>query len=757
MNKPLSVSTALATRLSSMLFALFFVTGFTALLYQVVWQRMLGFFSGSDVRSVTIVVAAYLLGLGVGSAVGGLWGDRLSSQNAVRVYGYCNLGIAAFAICSRFLFYNFLFGQLNALADSLSLLLLIVFISLLLPTALMGASLPLLAKAVSQTAAASAPKLGLLYGINTLGSGLGTLLTGWYIIGTWGYERTLYLGAGLSALVGMAAILAVAQFQNHCSEELSSPVELERQGERQALTVQLPQALWQWCLLLFISGFIAISLEIIWFRILDILLQSVSYTYAHLLAFILVGNALGSLVGTKVVRQIQRPRSVFLQIQAAVTLYALVSVWLLSLYWRTHASDLTQELGYIEPSAIYPKLLIQYGIIPMLMLTIPSCLLGFYFPVVLKAIQTQDHQIGRRVGLIQLANILGNTTGSLLTGLMLLGSLGTVGSLRLLGLLGLGLALLGRMNGLTGLFTVALAAVLVLFPSNANLWAGLHGIPAQQPFVMVEDATGVAIITETAQQATLLASGQAQASLPYMQVHALLGTIPALLHPQPRRVLIIGLGSGGTAHTAGVNALTQQLNVVELLGAELPLLRDYAKTPIGRPLQALFSDPRYRFIVGDGRRELQRAEGQFDIIEADAIYPWRSRAGMLYSQEFFREVQSRLTPDGLFVEWNAGLGVSQTFRSVFPWVTELALAENLYVLIGSEQPIRMDIQSLVNRLQDPAVEQFLMKAQVNIAALRREIAAARIQVFSQSRDGRPEPFNTDLFPRSEYYLNQPLR
>ncbi|MGL4618595.1 MAG: fused MFS/spermidine synthase, partial [Chroococcidiopsis sp.] len=134
------------------LFIVYFLSGFTALLYQVVWQRMLGLFSGSDVRSVTIVVASYLLGLGVGGWLGGWISDRLSNRQAVQIYSCCNFGIAIFAICSRFLFYNLLFLQGKSLAQSPAMMLAIVFVSLLIPTTLMGVSLPLVTKATSRHA-----------------------------------------------------------------------------------------------------------------------------------------------------------------------------------------------------------------------------------------------------------------------------------------------------------------------------------------------------------------------------------------------------------------------------------------------------------------------------------------------------------------------------------------------------------------------------------------------------------------------------
>ena len=137
-----------ADRLSSkiqatpFLFVLYFISGFTALLYQVAWQRMLGLFSGSDVRSVTIIVASYLLGLGLGNLFSGAISDRLTSRQCVRVYGCCNLGIACFAVASRFLFYDLLFLRLQYLAQSMVVTLGIVFVSLLIPTVLMGISLP---------------------------------------------------------------------------------------------------------------------------------------------------------------------------------------------------------------------------------------------------------------------------------------------------------------------------------------------------------------------------------------------------------------------------------------------------------------------------------------------------------------------------------------------------------------------------------------------------------------------------------------
>ncbi len=733
----------------------FFISGFTALLYQVVWQRMLGLFSGSDVRSVSIVVASYLAGLGLGSLIGGWLSDRLSRQRAVQTYGLSSLAIAAFAIFSRFLFYDLLFRQLLPLANSPLLLLPIVFLCLLVPTTLMGLSLPLLAKAFNRGAEQAAARIGLLYGVNTLGSGLGTLISGWYIIGSLGYEQTLYLGAALSVLVGLAALGSADLFESNQASEFAILFQTAKLNVPLSLRQSATPAIKQWCLLVFCSGFVAISLEILWFRVLDIALQSIAYTYAHLLAFILVSNALGSLLGAWTMRTIRNPRQVFLCIQGLVTAYSAISIWLISLYWQTHP-ELRADIGFIDPHNINAAIVLKYGLLPLVMIVPPNLLLGFYFPLVQKAVQTDRQRIGSRVGLIQVANILGNTVGSLLTGLVLLDRFGTAGSIRLLILLGLGFVLLLGSNWRLAKFGVALllVAIAVFFPTNLRLWAGLHGIKPQQYLIVAEDSTGVAAITEANRRGTLLASGQAQAQFPYLHVHAMLGTIPVLLHPDPTQVMIIGLGSGGTPHTIGTHPLTRQVQVVELLGTELSVLRTYAKTEVGRPLRFLFQDHRYQFKVGDGRRELALTQQRFDIIEADAINPWRSRAGMLYSQEFFQSVRSRLAPGGISVQWNVGPETAQTYRNVFPYVTQLDMSDNLSFFLGSDHRINFDRAGLLAKLDSPKVLNYLAQAGVNVAAIRADITTATVHYYSHAKDGQLRAVNTDLFPRSEYYLNR---
>ena len=737
----------------ALLFTLFFISGFTALLYQVAWQRMLGLFSGSDVRSVTVVIASYLLGLGLGNLISSRCSDRFNNRQCVQIYGLCNLGIALFAVSSRFLFYDLLFLRLQDLAKFPLLMLGIVLISLLIPTTLMGLSLPLLSKAINRGVDKAASRIGWLYGVNTLGSGLGTLVSGWYIVGTFGYDKTVYIGATFSSCVSLTAFILSRQFDNHNYSQLENDVSIA------APQLKQQQSIKEWYLLVFLSGFAAISWEIIWFRVLDIALQSNAYTYAHLLAFVLVSNGLGSMLGSRAIPYIRNPKKVFLLIQGAVAIYSAIAIWIIALIWQNYPK-LRADIGYVDLNNIDFSLIFKYLIVPAAMMIVPNLLLGFYFPLVQKAIQKDGQAIAKRVGSILVANILGNVLGSLVTGLILLDLIGTSASIKLLCCLGLGFLIAIRPNWIKAKLTLCLAVLalvsVIAFPQNSAFWAALQGIPADDYFIVAEDSTSVAAITEKGDRGKLYASGQVQANFPYMHIHGLLGSIPALLHPNPTEVMIIGLGSGGTPHSIGVNPATEQIKIVELLGAELTVLKEYAQTPTGKPLKNLFADPRYNIVIGDGRRELALSQQKFDIIEADAIQPWRSRAGMLYSQEFFRQVQSKLKPGGFFVEWDVASGTKQTMLSVFPHVTRLGLGKqkNLWVLIGSERPVKFDRQQLLAKLDLPQVVDFLSnKVGIDVEQVRKDVKSAIVQTDSQAKSGIPKKVNTDLLPRGEYYLN----
>jgi len=725
-----------------------FFTGFSALLYQVVWQRMLGLFSGSDVSSVTIITSAFLAGLGIGSLVGSFYADRVDSRRAVIIFGLCNLGIGLFAISSRFLYYDFLFLELQTIAESPIALLIAVFTSLLVPTTLMGLSLPFLAKAVVRSTENAAPLITRLYGINTLGAGIGTIVSGWYLLGTLGYEASVYLGATISLAVASIAILAATQFSADDGEKTLT---------RESVSLRsIPPSVWGWCVMVFISGFIAISLEIIWFRLLDVTLKSNAYTFAHLLSFFLIGDAIGSLVGARFVHLITNPRKAFLILQGLIGTYSIAVILLIVAV--TNDSPLGE---YIRTSGNKIELTLEdsrllwavYLGLPAIMMLPPSFLIGFYYPIVQKAIQTDETMVGQRVGIVEVANIMGNTLGGVFTGAIFLHYLGTANSLRLITLLGLGfvLFLLWENRKTVGYYALAgiMAVVIVIFPNQDTLWSRLHGVESEPAWV-AEDSTGVSVIIEQGDTSRLYANGQFQGFIPYNDLHVFLGVLPSLVHPDPQDAFIIGVGSSGTPYSVGARA--ENVTVVEIIGAELDVLDAFAADRNLDYLANFFTRDDYTIIVGDGRRQLVHSGQKYDIIEADAIRPVSSHSGLLYSREYFEAAKAQLNDGGIMAQWNATFRVEATFKQVFPYV--LVLNE---ILLGSEQPIDFDLDTLLERLNEPEVIAHLEAASIEPARIEAELIAVapniRYITPDDPRDVPEDSINLDLFPRDEYYLN----
>lgn len=728
----------------------FFFSGFSSLVFQVAWQRMLGLFAGSDVRAVTIIVGAYLAGIGFGSLLGSLIADRFTSRQAVLLFGLCDVGIGLFAFASRFIFYDLLFVRLNSLAASSGPLLLASFIGLLVPTVLMGLSLPLLSKALVRNIADAPQLIGRFYAINTLGAGAGAFLAGRYLLGLLGFEYAVYLGGAISVVIGIITLLLVRYFPRD---------EQPAQRERRFGLGTVPSAVWGWCGLMLASGFVAISLELVWFRLLSVIVESRAHTFSHMLAFVLMGYGIGSWAGARLLPRVRHPRRLFLLVQAAAVIYTLASVLLIYLGHNLLAPLYANPFGAasLGSSAMLgaQQLLFGYLVLPALLLLPPNILIGMNFPIAQYAVQTDMERLGQRLGLIQMAGILGNTAGSILTGLLLFDLVGTAGALRLVGLIGLAFLMLllwmqrreAAVHRAAGFGAVtALALGVALFPGNNAFWTRMHDGTSTNTIV-AEDSTGVSVIRSEGDQAAIFANGTVQGEVPFLPIHQTLGVLSAAAHPAPSEVLIIGVGSAGTPYAAALSPDTRRVTAVEIVGSELPVLEAAAERPWGRPLQAFFSDPRINVVVGDGRRVLAHSRQRYDLIQADAIQPWRSHSGMLYSQEFFTQARERLTEGGIMAQWAPTERTLHTFMAVFPYGINIGDI----LLLGSNEPIDPDSEAWLARLADPRVQEHLQKGNISADYARAFLQNHAITPWTPETP-RSDNINTDLWPRDEYGL-----
>ena len=276
----------------------FFVSGFAALLYQIIWQRLLTFFGGADVYSVTIIVSAFMGGLGFGSLAGGYAADRLSGRGRLLAFAGCELAVAVFATFSTNIYYDFLYVRLGALALPRVALAAITFGVTLWPTFFMGMSLPLAATALTQDARQPARWVPLLYGWNTLGAACGSLVAAVILFRLVDFTTGVRLGALLSFGCALGALIALPYVQTDPNDTGSrNGDDLESVSASRRMETSTSFGLRTWIAIYALSGFVALSLEILWFRILGVLVKSNSFTFGHLLGVYLAGVGLGALIG----------------------------------------------------------------------------------------------------------------------------------------------------------------------------------------------------------------------------------------------------------------------------------------------------------------------------------------------------------------------------------------------------------------------------------------------------------------------------
>jgi spermidine synthase len=726
----------------------FFLSGAAALVYQVVWQRILTLHTGIGVVSVSLIVASFMAGLGIGSQLGGVLSERLSRRSALLAFALIELGVGLFAAASCRLYHEGLGAVAASLYETTAGSALAHFAAFLLPTTLMGMSLPFLVRATVRATASASRVIGALYGINVLGAATGALAAPWVLVRYFGMEGAVLLGAGANLVAAAAALLTARRGPLGDAATAPSP------GAGSFPAGQAPAPFGLWLLLYGFSGFLALSLEIAWFRLMDIGVKSTAYTFGTVLSLYLLGLGAGSLVGGRRAARLERPLAAFLDYQLLLLGCAGGALALVAAlpeatpvyrglfeYWRQESFF---HLGADWNAATLLRL---YALLPLTLFGLPTVLMGLSFGALQRAVQDDPKASGRKVGLLQAANIVGCTAGSLLTGLLLLERLGTAGTVRLLVAAGglVFLLLRARQPGAgRGIWprAAALGLVLLALPSNDALWRRLHGITALQPTPLIgEDASAVsAIFPGVGERWRVTVNGLSHSWLPFEGIHTLLGAVPALIHPAPEDVAVIGLGSGETAWAIACREETRRVRVFEIAASQPRLLRQVALVAPFASLVELLSDRRVSVEAADGRRALARAEQRYDVIEVDALYLTSAGSGNLYSVEFFRLCARRLKPGGLVCSQKPSRRVGLTFAEALPHVLDFG-----NMVVGSNEPIAIDVAAWEARLRAPGVaRRFDPEALAGISA--RLAAAAPGRRNPTARVG----FNRDLFPRDEF-------
>jgi spermidine synthase len=721
--------------------ALFFISGFAALVYQVIWQRILGIFSGVHIYSITIIVSAFMAGLGVGSLLGGRFADRISRERAIIAFGICELCIGFFALASPWIYYDVAYLRAGGLIRYPVAVPAIHFALLILPTFLMGASLPLLCRGLVENLERAPRTIAVLYGVNALGAALGAFVSVWFMVGAFGFSGTVRLVAWLNfAAAGGAFFLLRAAPRSVGSTAAASAAEGGlRDGPAAGGTgggsVQArPLGLGTWAAVYGTSGFIALSLEILWFRILSVTIQSGSYTFGHLLAVFLLFLGLGGLVGGLVAQRVRRADLMFLWGQWGIAVSAAVSIvllchissdsWFLEGMYRHWArpdgfglaeivAAWNQFVGWPPPTILVRTFQI-YVLLPLLLMALPTFLMGLTYAFIQRSVQTDLAVVGWRVGVIQTANIIGSFLGSLITGALFLTVLGTPTSLRLLILAASSFGCLAVVRTAMPGRPVALSAVVACsvvlawaIPGRDSFWARFHGSHPDSVLVAEDASSVIALQRFGDDQASMRVNGSGVTILPYGGIWTLMGLIPVLAHPEPADVLVIGLGAGNTAWAAGIAPDVKSINVYEIAKPELEVLKRSQELWFSDPaVDQLLDDPRLDLTFSDGRLAMRMDDRKYDLIEADALQPEMAYSGNLYSKEFFELVRASLKPGGIFCSFAPTARTLRTVSSVFPHVLHIE-SDIGHFLLASDDYLSLQPEALKESFESDGVRRYL--------------------------------------------------
>jgi spermidine synthase len=720
----------------------FFLSGLAGLIYEVVWARQLGLFLGITSYAHTAVITAYMSGLAAGSFFFGRHADQRSQP--LRTYAWLEIGVGLYAALTPWLF-TFLQAVYVASSDVSHIgemrghlsRFVIAMLALLIPTFLMGGTLPLLVRGFTRILPDLGKMTSRLYGINTLGAMLGTVLAGFLLLPMVGVTATIFVGVIINLGIAVIVLVLLRQSSAKHSESEAPPVS-------QATTQHpLPQRSRIAVLVAFaIAGFAALLTQMAWIRALTLVVGGSVYAFTITLASFLAGIGLGSLLYARYVnRPVAWLNSTMLRdrMNLAALLALLISLTLLlglPVIGKLPAWFLAgYAAGLKDYFALFQLFIfsLSFGL-----MIVPTLLMGVMFPLVTVIWTNSIDHAGSGVGAAYATNTSGTILGALLGGLLLLPWLGIHNSIRLAAglylLVALGFwffAVVGirwvRQFAVAGVAGLLIGSIAWLIPpwDKAMMVSGAFSRPDNMNMAMKEqpdkslkqivddyellyykegpDAT-VAVRKKrdsADSQKTLVINGKADASsIGDMPTQILLAQLPLAINPEAESALVIGLGSGITAGSLSKSKSLQKMTVLEISKEVIEASAFFEPENYG-----VLGDARVHLVNADARNYLMSAPDNYDLIVSEPSNPWISGIANLFTDEFLQLAKSRLSPGGVMTQWFHVYSMSdadlktmlKTFDNNFEYVSVWRIQAGDLALIGSDQPhpislahVRMD-------------------------------------------------------------------
>ena len=698
------------------LLTLFAASGCASLIYEIVWLQMLQLVIGSSAISLGLLLSSFMGGMCLGSlAVARFVPARM---HPLRVYALIELGIGAFGIVVLFVvpiagrFYG-----LHAAHGLAGIVLrgVIAAVCLIPPAALMGATLPAIARWV-ETMPHESRWLGFFYGANIAGAVAGCLLAGFYLLRIYDMALATYVAAALNLAVALIALALAATAPHGTIAEAPRPGTCEPIARR---------AVW---VVIGISGFTALSAEVIWTRLLALLLGGTVYAFSIILAVFLFGLAIGSLIGSLLARRAAQPAAWLGYCQ-----FLLVP----AIAWTAFMVTRSLPNWPVNPSLFWGDwFLFQMDLARTLWAILPATILwGASFPLALAVAAGAGRDPAQLAGRVYAANTVGAIIGAALSSLVLVPWLGTQAAQQCLIAMSAGAALLMwspalrqssgpssiRQSGtfwqwprMALVLVMTLVALGIVPPVSWRLiahgrYVATYGNDRKVLYSGEGMNASVAVTQTTDGVRNFHISGKVEASTDSqdMRLQRMLGHIPALVHSNAQSVLIVGCGAGVTA---GSFVLYPQIKRIVICEIE-PLIPKVVTTYFAKENYHVLDDPRVEVVYDDARHYILTTPEKFDIITSDPIHPWVKGSATLYTQEYFELCRRHLNPGGLMTQWiplyesNSKVVKSElaTFFSVFPCGTIWGNDQNGegydIVLMGQSDSFRIDMERMRERLR----------------------------------------------------------
>lgn len=720
------------------------ISGAAALIYQVLWIKQLSLVVGVEVYAITTGISAFFAGLALGGWLFGRWADRL--HQPALLYAILEVLVAVLGVGATFALSLSapVFAWLQQYVGVLAWVLPFALVGV--PALLMGGTLPVLVRSL-----ATAPDKagGQLYAANTLGAIAGTLLAAFVLVATLGVRGSALAAAMFNLLAAAGALWW--QYQQPAMKLATVKHQSEQVPDRTAL--------WLYA----VAGGVALGYEVVWSQSIVQFMSTRTYAFAVVLATYLAGLFLGSALLSRRVDRIRDPWGVFGLLIVGAGLVALLEIALLGRWLvmaQTQAEVWLLALGASELAGMSAR----FAVAALSIVFLPTLLLGAAFPLALR-LSVGSERVGRDVGAVVAFNTLGGIIGVLLCGFVLIPLLGLVRTLGLLAVIAAGIGYLavrkghgvkkGRRQAVVafGLVSVALA-LLTPVDKLASLLPGARN----GTLAFYEEGRGgtVAVVTQGKGQNAFQRlyiqgvsnTGDAMPSLRYMRIQALL---PLLIHNgEPRSALVIGFGTGITA-----GALLKYPGLEHRVVAEL-LPSVIKAAPLFKGNFTAASDPGVDVRLRDGRQELLRSPQDYDLITLEPPPPSAAGVVNLYSRDFYQLAASRLQKNGLVAQWlplptqniEDSRSLVRSFLDVFPYASVWTSEFHEMLLVGSMEPIELDVTKISQRFQQDSVRGTLQDVGIGSAA-------ALLSTWVTDRAGLERfaadaPAVTDDQPRIEY-------